>query len=149
MSTQPNSTAKGRNDPYRCNISVGNRWFRDVPLQRRRMSTCCRLLQLISHHPKAKFDNILRCCKQAKLIFSEFGIPNFFISDNARQYDSAEFRKFEDGYDFKHETSSPRYPQMQWKIGAICRHRDKEPTEGLRSERGSSHRSTVSSHNAH
>ncbi|KAK2184256.1 hypothetical protein NP493_273g01025 [Ridgeia piscesae] len=41
---------------------------------------------------------------------SEFGIPNIFISDNARQYDSAEFRKFEAEYDFKHETSSPRYP---------------------------------------
>ncbi|KAK2168190.1 hypothetical protein NP493_1240g00015 [Ridgeia piscesae] len=43
-----------------------------------------------------------------KLIFSEFGIPD---SDNDRQYDSAEFRKFEAEYDFKHETSSPRYPQ--------------------------------------
>ena len=50
-----------------------------------------------------------------KLIFSEFGIPNFFISDNARQYDSAEFRKFEAEYDFKHETSSPRYPQCNGK----------------------------------
>ena len=35
-----------------------------------------------------------------KLIFSEFGIPD---SDNDRQYDSAEFRKFEAEYD--------RYPQ--------------------------------------
>ena len=50
-----------------------------------------------------------------KLIFSEFGIPNFFISNNARQYDSAEFRKFEAEYDFKHETSSPRYPQCNGK----------------------------------
>ena len=50
-----------------------------------------------------------------KLIFSEFVIPNFFISDNARQYDSAEFRKFEAEYDFKHETSSPRYPQCNGK----------------------------------
>ena len=45
-----------------------------------------------------------------RLTFSEFGIPNIFISDNARQYASAEFRKFEAEYDFKHETSSPRYP---------------------------------------
>ena len=80
-----------------------------------------------------------------KLIFSEFGIQNFFISDIARQYDSAEFCKFEAEYDFKHETSSPRYPPMQWKILAICRHREEDPTEDLRSERGFSHCSTVAS----
>ena len=50
-----------------------------------------------------------------KLIFSEFGIPEIFISDNARQYDSAELRKFEAEYDFKHEASSPRYPQCNGK----------------------------------
>ena len=50
-----------------------------------------------------------------KLILSEFGIPDIFISDNARQYDSAEFRKFEAEYDFKHETSSPRYRQCNGK----------------------------------
>ena len=50
-----------------------------------------------------------------KLIFSEFGIPDIFISDNARHNDSAEFRKCEAEYDFKHETSSPRYPQCNGK----------------------------------
>ena len=50
-----------------------------------------------------------------KLIFPEFGIPDIFIIDNARQYDSDEFRKFEAEYDFKHETSSPRYPQCNGK----------------------------------
>ena len=30
------------------------------------MSTCRILLQLIAHHPTAKFDNILRYCKQAE-----------------------------------------------------------------------------------
>ena len=50
-----------------------------------------------------------------KLIFSEFGIPNIFISDNAKQYDSENFRKFEADYDFKHQTSSPRYPQCNGK----------------------------------
>ena len=50
-----------------------------------------------------------------KLIFSEFGIPDIFISDKARQYDSAEFRKFEAEYNFKHETSSPRHPQCNGK----------------------------------
>ena len=111
LSTQPNSAAKGRNDPYRCNISVGNRWFRHVPLQRRRISTCRRLLQLVSHHPTTSCAVV----SKLKLIFSEFGIPNFSISDNARQYDSAEFRKFGAEYDFKHETSSPRYPQCNGK----------------------------------
>ena len=50
-----------------------------------------------------------------KIIFSEFGIPNVFVSDNARQYDSSEFRTFEAKYSFKHETSSPHYPQCNGK----------------------------------
>ena len=44
-----------------------------------------------------------------------FQSPDIFISDNARQCDSAEFRKFEVEYDFKNETSSPRYPQCNGK----------------------------------
>ena len=84
-----------------------------------------------------------------KLIFSEFGIPNFFISDNARQYYSAEFRKFEAEYDFKHVTSSPTYPQCNGKSERFVGIVKKDPTESLRSERVSSNRSTVSSHNAH
>ena len=50
-----------------------------------------------------------------KLIFSEFGIPNIFISDNAKQYDSENVRKFESDYDFKHQISSHRYPQCNGK----------------------------------
>ena len=50
-----------------------------------------------------------------KLVFSEFGIPDIFISDNARQYASAEFRIFEAEYDFKHETSSLKYHQYNGK----------------------------------
>ena len=64
-----------------------------------------------------------------KLIFSEFGIPNFFISDNARQYDSAEFRKFEAEYDFKHETSSPRYNGKSERFVGIVKRPYRKPTK--------------------
>ena len=64
-----------------------------------------------------KISSTTTCAVVSKLqlILSEFGIPNVCISDNARQYDSAEFRKLETEYDFKHETSSPRYPQCNGK----------------------------------
>ena len=64
-----------------------------------------------------KLSSTTTCAVVSKrqLLFSEFGITNFCISDNARQYDSAEFRKLEAEYDFKHETSSPIYPQCNGK----------------------------------
>ena len=50
-----------------------------------------------------------------KVTFSQFCVPDIFISDNAKQYDLENFRNFETGYDFKHQTSSPRYPQCNGK----------------------------------
>ena len=116
LSTQPNSTAKGRNDPYRCNIYpweiVGSDMFHFKGDE---------YLLVVDYYSSysiiRKISSTTTCAVVSKLqlIFSEFGIPNVCISDNARQYDSAEFRKLETEYDFKHETSSPRYPQCNGK----------------------------------
>lgn len=56
------------------------------------------------------------CTSQAvidglKRIFSEYGVPERLISDNGRQYDSAEFKNFAKVWEFDHITSSPHYPQ--------------------------------------
>ena len=46
-----------------------------------------------------------------KSIFSRYGIPMIFISDNGPQYASTEFKEFSQTYNFQHLTSSPYYPQ--------------------------------------
>ncbi|GFN96970.1 transposon ty3-i Gag-Pol polyprotein [Plakobranchus ocellatus] len=44
-------------------------------------------------------------------VFAIHGIPKVIITDNARQFTSAEFHKFSRMWDFKNTTSSPHYPQ--------------------------------------
>ena len=46
-----------------------------------------------------------------KIIFSRFGIPEILRSDNGPQYASKEFEEFAKYYGFRHEISSPLYPQ--------------------------------------
>ena len=113
MSTQPDITAKRRTDPSRSNPSMGDRWFRHVPVEGRRI-----VVDYSSSYPiirKLSSTTSSAIVSKLKLIFSEFGIPDIFIRDNVKQYDSENFRKFEADYDFKHETRSPRYPQCNGK----------------------------------
>ena len=49
--------------------------------------------------------------EKLKKIFSRFGIPQNFVSDNGPQYASQDFTMFAKEYDFNHVTSSPKYPQ--------------------------------------
>lgn len=49
--------------------------------------------------------------KLFKNIFSRFGIPMKFVTDNGTQFSSAEFKKFSESWDFSHVTSSPLYPR--------------------------------------
>ena len=49
--------------------------------------------------------------KHIKPHFARYGIPEEVISANGPQFGSAEFEKFAKDFEFKHTTSSPRYPQ--------------------------------------
>ena len=49
--------------------------------------------------------------KELGMIFSEFGKPQIFRSDNGPCYSSQEFRFFMQNWLIEHRTSSPRYPQ--------------------------------------
>lgn len=51
-----------------------------------------------------------------KYVFSGQGIPAVVFSDNASQFSCAEFVKFAKEYEFRHETSSPRYA---WSNGLV------------------------------
>ena len=46
-----------------------------------------------------------------KCVFSEQGVPEVIISDNGPHYDCKSYREFSKEWDFRHITSSPRYPQ--------------------------------------
>ena len=44
-------------------------------------------------------------------IFARYGVPELVISDNGPQYSSESFKEFSRNYGFRHNTSSPHYPQ--------------------------------------
>ena len=49
--------------------------------------------------------------KAMKYVFSNLGICKECFSDNGPQFSSKEFQEFVKEYQFKHTTSSPKYPQ--------------------------------------
>ena len=49
--------------------------------------------------------------KELGMIFSEFGKPQIFRSDNGPCYSSQEFKIFMQNWSIEHRTSSPHYPQ--------------------------------------
>ena len=49
--------------------------------------------------------------RRMKSIFARHGIPEVVVSDNGPQYSTQAFREFTKDYQFRHETSSPYYPQ--------------------------------------
>ena len=49
----------------------------------------------------------LKCC------FARYSIPECVVSDNARQFTSSEFEQFSREWNFKHITSSPRFPHSK------------------------------------
>ena len=52
------------------------------------------------------------CLKQQ---FARHGIPDIVFSDNS-PFLSREFKIFAANYEFRHDTSSPRYPQSNGKV---------------------------------
>ena len=53
--------------------------------------------------------------KVLRPMFARYGIPDTLMTDNGPQFDSAEFSTFAKKWGFKHDTSSPRYPQSNGK----------------------------------
>ena len=49
-------------------------------------------------------------------IFARWGVPEIFVSDNGRQFVSAEFQNFAREWQFRQVTSSPLYPQSNGKV---------------------------------
>ena len=62
----------------------------------------------ISKLSDMKSSTVITHCKSQ---FSRHGIPDIFLSDCAKQFDSAEMRKFAVEYGFQLKTSSPTYAQ--------------------------------------
>ena len=52
----------------------------------------------------------------SKAVFARHGIPETVRSDNGPQYSSHEFARFASAYEFKHITSSPRFPQSNGQV---------------------------------
>ena len=48
-----------------------------------------------------------------KSMFAHHGIPEVVVSDNRPQYSCEVFKEFVSGFQFRHDTSSPYYPQGQ------------------------------------
>lgn len=58
--------------------------------------------------PNGKTSTVINFTKG---IFAHHGIPAEVVSDNGPQYSSFEFKRFARQWDFKHTTSSPKFPQ--------------------------------------
>ena len=59
--------------------------------------------------------------RKLKSQFAGHGIPETCMSDNGSQFSSDEFRGFSRQWNFKHNTSSPKYPQSNGKVEAAVK----------------------------
>ncbi|UYV62932.1 K02A2.6-like [Cordylochernes scorpioides] len=53
---------------------------------------------------------------QLKTIFRTHGIPRSLVSDNGPPFNSTGFKNFAQKYEFKHQTSSPKYPRSNGQV---------------------------------
>ncbi|UYV63547.1 hypothetical protein LAZ67_2004626 [Cordylochernes scorpioides] len=53
---------------------------------------------------------------QLKTIFRTHGIPRTLVSDNGPPFNSTGFKNFAQKYEFKHQTSSPKYPRSNGQV---------------------------------
>jgi len=66
----------------------------------------------IDRLPSKRISDIMYCLKQQ---FARHGLPDELVSDNS-PFQSAEFKRFAEQYEFKYTTSSPRYPQSNGRV---------------------------------
>ena len=57
------------------------------------------------------WTTMLEVIRRMKSIFARHGIPEVVVSDNGPRYSSQALTEFAKDYQFRHETSSPYYPQ--------------------------------------
>ena len=88
--------------------SVGNRPFR---AQGRPLFACSDYFSQYLEVVKLTTTTSTSFIRALKMIFSRYGIPEVLHSDSSPQYASKEFEEFAKSYRFRHETSSPLYPQ--------------------------------------
>jgi hypothetical protein len=62
--------------------------------------------------PSKRVSDIVYCLKQH---FARHGLPVELVSDNS-PFNSSEFARFANAYEFRHTTSSPRYPQSNGRV---------------------------------
>uniref|UniRef100_A0A0S7ESR5 Gypsy retrotransposon integrase-like protein 1 n=1 Tax=Poeciliopsis prolifica TaxID=188132 RepID=A0A0S7ESR5_9TELE len=76
------------------------------------------IIDYYSNYPEmALLANMSSNCiiTHAKSIFARHGIPHVVVSDNGPCFNSREWQRFAEQYDFKHITSSPHYAQSNGK----------------------------------
>ena len=56
-----------------------------------------------------------------RALFSRTAIPNLLWSDRGPQFTSKKFQDFAAQWEFKHQVSSPHYPQCNGKVEAIVK----------------------------
>lgn len=66
----------------------------------------------IDRLPTKRIGDVVYCLKQQ---FCRHGIPDIVFSDNS-PFAAREFKVFAANYEFKHKTSSPRYPQSNGRV---------------------------------
>ena len=85
----------------------------------------------IDRLPSKRVCDIVYCLKQH---FSRHGIPEVVFSDN-NPFNSREFKVFAANYEFRHDTSSPRYPQSNGKTESTVKTAKRLMTKALEDKR--------------
>ena len=94
-----------------CKLSMGEDRSGSVCIWKGKLSDYLWLLQQFPKVCKLKSTSSDSVIKAMKYVFSNLGICKECFSDNGLQFSSKEFKEFVNKYQFKHTTSSPKYPQ--------------------------------------
>lgn len=93
-----------------------------------------RYVEITNMHKSIQSTNIVGAMKA---IFARHGIPEELRSDNGPQFASAEFSHFAKEWGFKHNTTSPRFPQANGEVERAVKtvksilKKEKDPAKGL------------------